>query len=102
IIRAMGEIAGLTSMQIAGEYLSSEKAGQGLMLGGISGVAPAEGVILGAGTVGDFAARAALGLGASVKVFDKSISRLRRLQNTLGQRIWTSVIQPEELKIALQ
>ena len=102
IIRAMGEIAGNTSIQIAGEYLSTEKGGQGLMLGGISGVAPAEVVIIGAGTVGEFAARAALGLGASVKVFDKSIYRLRRLQNLIGQRIWTSVIQPEELKIALQ
>lgn len=102
IIRAMGEIAGNTSILIAGEYLSTEKGGQGLMLGGISGVAPAEVVILGAGTVGEFAARAALGLGASVKVFDKSIYRLRRLQNLIGQRIWTSVIQPEELKSALK
>lgn len=102
IIRAMGEIAGTTAIQIAGEHLSTEKGGQGLMLGGISGVAPAEVVILGAGTVGEFAARAALGLGASVKIFDKSIYRLRRLQNTLGQRVWTSVIQPDELKVALQ
>jgi alanine dehydrogenase len=59
-------------------------------------------VIVGAGTVGEFATRAALGLGASVKVFDKSIYVLRRLQNLIGQRIWTSVIQPDELKIALQ
>jgi alanine dehydrogenase len=86
---------------IAGEYLSTDKGGQGLMLGGIAGVAPAEVVILGAGTVGEFAARAALGLGASVKVFDKSIYRLRRLQNLIGQRVWTSVVQPEELKVAL-
>lgn len=102
IIRAMGEIAGNTSMQIAGEYLSTDKGGQGLMLGGISGVAPAEVVIIGAGTVGEFATRAAMGLGASVKVFDKSIYRLRRLQSDLGQRIWTSVIQPDVLKQALQ
>lgn len=101
IIRAMGEIAGNTSIQIAAEYLSSDKGGQGLMLGGISGVAPAEVVIIGAGTVGEFATRAAMGLGASVKVFDKSIYRLRRLQSDLGQRIYTSVIQPEELKQAL-
>jgi alanine dehydrogenase len=101
IIRAMGEIAGNTSIQIAAEYLSSDKGGQGLMLGGISGVAPAEVVIIGAGTVGEFATRAAMGLGASVKVFDKSIYRLRRLQSDLGQRIYTSVIQPDELKLAL-
>jgi len=90
IIRAMGEIAGNTAIQIAAEHLSTDKGGQGLMLGGISGVAPAEVVVIGAGTVGEFATRAALGVGASVKVFDKSIYRLRRLQSTLGQRIWTS------------
>lgn len=102
IIRAMGEIAGNTSIQVASEYLSADKGGQGLMLGGISGVAPAEVVIIGAGTVGEFATRAALGVGASVKVFDKSIYRLRRLQNDLGRRIWTSVIQPAELHKALK
>lgn len=102
IIRAMGEIAGNTSIQIASEYLSADRGGPGLMLGGISGVAPAEVVVIGAGTVGEFAARAALGLGASVKVFDKSIYRLRRLQTDLGQRVWTSVVQPEELRKALR
>ena len=101
IIRAMGEIAGTASIQIAAEYLSTDKAGQGLMLGGISGVAPAEVVVIGAGTVGEFATRAALGVGASVKVFDKSIYRLRRLQSSVGQRLWTSIIQPDVLKQAL-
>ncbi|HEY0978099.1 MAG TPA: alanine dehydrogenase [Flavobacteriales bacterium] len=101
IIRAMGEIAGNTSIHIAAEYLTTDKGGQGLMLGGISGVSPAEVVIIGAGTVGEFATRAALGLGASVKVFDKSIYRLRRLQSDIGQRIWTSVIQPDDLRRAL-
>ena len=89
--------AGNTGIQVASEYRSADKGGQGLMLGGISGVAPAEVVIIGAGTVGEFATRAALGLGASVKVFDKSIYRLRRLQNDLGCRVWTYVIQPQEL-----
>lgn len=102
IIRAMGEIAGNTAIQIASEYLSAEKGGPGLMLGGISGVEPTEVVVIGAGTVGEFAARAALGLGASVKVFDKSIYRLRRLQNDIGQRVWTSVVQPAELRKALR
>ncbi len=102
IIRAMGEIAGNTAIQIASEYLSAEKGGPGLMLGGISGVEPTEVVVIGAGTVGEFAARAALGLGASVKVFDKSIYRLRRLQNDIGQRVWTSVVQPAELRKALK
>ncbi|HRH38128.1 MAG TPA: alanine dehydrogenase, partial [Flavobacteriales bacterium] len=102
ITRAMGEMAGNTSIQIASEYLSADKGGPGTMLGGISGVEPAEVVIIGAGTVGEFATRAALGLGASVKVFDKSIYRLRRLQSDLAQRIWTSVIQPTELRKALR
>ncbi|MCB9170860.1 MAG: alanine dehydrogenase [Flavobacteriales bacterium] len=102
IVRAMGEIAGTASIQVAAEYLSTAQGGPGLMLGGISGVAPAEVVVIGAGTVGEFATRAALGLGANVKVFDKSIYRLRRLQNDIGQRLWTSVVQPEELKKALR
>jgi alanine dehydrogenase len=101
VVRAMGEIAGNTSMIVAAEYLSRGKNGQGLMLGGISGVAPTEVVVIGAGTVGEYATRAALGFGAVVKVFDFSIYRLRRLQNDIGQRLYTSVIQPEELKRAL-
>lgn len=102
IVRSMSEIAGNTSMLIAAEYLSNVNNGQGLMLGGISGVAPTEVVIIGAGTVGQFATRAALGLGASVKIFDNSIYKLRRLQNQLGTRLFTSVLQPTELSKALQ
>ncbi len=102
VVRAMGEIAGNASMIVAAEYLSRSSQGQGLMLGGISGVAPSEVVIIGAGTVGEYACRAALGFGASVKVFDFSMHRLRRLQNDIGQRLYTSVIQPEELKRALK
>ncbi len=102
VVRAMGEIAGNAAVVIAAEYLSKANDGQGLMLGGISGVAPTEVVIIGAGTVAEYACRAALGLGAQVKVFDFSIYRLRRLQNDLGQRLFTSVIQPEELKNALR
>lgn len=97
VIRSMGEIAGGTSILIAAEYLSNANNGQGAILGGISGISPTEVVILGAGTVGEFATRAALGLGASVKVFDNSIYRLRRLQSDIGTRIFTSVIQPRVL-----
>jgi len=98
----MGEIAGNTSILIAAEHLRNSNDGVGIMFGGISGVAPSEVVILGAGTVGEFAAKAALGLGASVKVFDASISRLRRLQDHLGQRIYTSVLEPVELAKCLK
>jgi alanine dehydrogenase len=98
VIRAMGEIAGGASILIAAELLSNANNGVGSILGGISGISPTEVVIIGAGTVGEFAARAALGLGATVKVFDNSTSRLRRLQSTLGTRIFTSVIVPKVLE----
>jgi len=102
VIRSMSEIAGTTSILIAAEYLSNVNSGQGLMLGGISGVPPTEVVILGAGTVGEYATRAAIGLGASVKVFDNNIYKLRRLQNVVNQRVFTSVVSPHVLKKALQ
>jgi alanine dehydrogenase len=102
IVRTMGEIAGNTSILIAAELLSNFKDGVGIMFGGIAGVKPSEVVILGAGTVGEFAARAALGLGASVKVFDSSISKLRRLQDDVGQRVYTSVVDPTVLTECLK
>jgi alanine dehydrogenase len=101
VVRAMGEIAGNTSILIAAELMSNYKTGKGIMMGGVAGVQPTEVVILGAGTVGEYACRTAIGLGASVKVFDNSISKLRRLQNDIGQRIFTSVIQPKLLEKAL-
>lgn len=101
VVRAMGEIVGSTSVLIAAEYLSNVTGGKGLMLGGFTGVPPTEMVILGAGTVGEYAARTALALGAEVKVFDSSIYRLRRLQNNLGSRIYTSVMQPIVLNKAI-
>jgi alanine dehydrogenase len=102
VVRTMGEIAGTTSILVAGELLSSFSEGKGIMLGGIAGVTPTEVVVIGAGTVGEFAVRAALGLGASVKVFDNSLSRLRRLQNDVGARIYTSVLNPKVLAKALK
>jgi alanine dehydrogenase len=97
IVRSMSEIAGSAVMLIAGQYLSSSNHGKGVLLGGISGIPPTKVIILGAGIVGEFAARAALALGASVKVFDNSVYRLKRLQNNIGQRMWTSVIEPRIL-----
>ena len=97
IVRSMSEIAGSAVMLIAGQYLSSANHGKGVLLGGISGIAPTKVIIIGAGIVGEYAARAALALGASVKVFDNNVSRLKRLQNTIGQRLWTSLIEPKLL-----
>ena len=97
ILRSMGEIAGSAVMLIAGQYLSNFNQGKGILLGGISGVPPTKVVIIGADIIGEFATRNALALGASVKVFDNNVSRLQRLQNNLGQRVWTSVIEPKIL-----
>src|ERR1700755_2188352 len=97
IVRSMSEIAGSAVMLIAGQYLGSANRGKGVLLGGISGIPPTKVIILGAGIVGEFAARAALALGASVKVFDNSVYRLKRLQNNIGQRMWTSVMEPRIL-----
>ncbi len=94
IVRSMSEIAGNHAIITAARYLANTDNGKGVLLGGISGVPPARVLIIGAGVVGESAARAAFGLGASVKVFDNSIYRLMRLQNNIGRRCFTSVIEP--------
>ena len=101
VVRTLGEITGTTSVLVAGELLSKFNSGKGMMLGGVAGVQPTEVVVIGAGTVAEYAVRAALGLGCSVKVFDNSLSRLRRLQTDIGTRIYTSIIQPKVLAKAL-
>lgn len=101
VIRSMGEIAGTTAFLIAAELMSNANEGKGLMLGGVAGITPPEMVIIGAGTVGQFAASAAISLGVSVKVFDNSVFKLRRLQNEIGHKVFTSVIQPKVLEKAL-
>ncbi len=102
VIRSMSEIAGGASILIAAEYLSNRNKGKGVMLGGITGITPTEVVILGAGTAAETAARAAIGLGAFVKVFDHSVDRLRRLQDILGQRLYTSIYHPRVVSRALR
>lgn len=97
IVRSMSEIAGGALMLIAGQYLSSFNNGKGVLLGSISGIPPTKVVIVGAGIVGEVATRNALALGASVKVFDNNVYRLKQLQNNLGQRVWTSVLEPKIL-----
>jgi alanine dehydrogenase len=102
IIRSMSEIAGRASVLIAAEYLSHYQNGKGELFGGIPGIQPTQIVVIGAGSVGEYAVRAALGLGASVKVFDNSIARLRRLESSIGQRIHSSTIIPKILADALR
>jgi alanine dehydrogenase len=94
-VRSLSEIAGTASTLIASELLSNSSNGNGLLFGNISGVPPIEVVIIGAGTVGEFAARSAIGLGANVKIFDNSISKLRRIQTNLGRPMFTSTFQPK-------
>lgn len=101
-VRALSEIAGIASILIASELMNNATVGNGLMFGNISGVPPIEVVILGAGTVGEFAARSALGLGAGVKVFDNSITRLRNIQTNLGRPLYTSTMQPKNILKALK
>lgn len=97
IVRSMSEIAGNSAILTAAKYLNNVHNGKGILLGGISGVPPANVLIIGAGVVGEFAARAALGLGASVKIFDNSIYRMMRLQNNISRRCFTSVLEPVTL-----
>lgn len=97
IVRSMSEIAGSAVMLIAGQHLSNANNGKGVLVGGISGIPPTKVIIIGAGIVGEYAARTALAMGASVKIFDNSIYRLKRLQNNIGVRMWTSVLEPKIL-----
>lgn len=102
IVRSMGEIAGNTSILIAAELLCTGNYSRKAMFGGVIGVPPTEVVIIGAGTVGEYATRAALGLGATVRVFDQSMYKLRRLENNIGTRLNTCTMHPETLKCALK
>jgi len=102
IVRSMSELAGKLAINIAAEYLSKQHGGKGVLLGGITGVSPAEVIIIGAGTAAIHAANAAIGLGAVVKVFDNSIYKLRQFQSQLGMPLYTSMLQPHALAKALK
>ncbi len=101
-VRSLSEIAGISSVLIAAEIMAATNQGKGLMFGNISGVPPVEVVIIGAGTVGEFAARSAIGLGANIKVFDNSLSKLRNIQTSINQTVYTSTLQPKNLLKALR
>ncbi|MFM7055189.1 MAG: alanine dehydrogenase [Bacteroidota bacterium] len=102
VIQAMSEIVGGTAILIAAEYLSNTMSGRGELLGGVTGIPPTQVVIIGAGSVGEHAARTAMGLGAQVKVFDNDLSKLRKIQRHLGQKLYTSTIVPSFLAEALR
>ena len=97
LVKSLSEIAGIASILIASELMSSSSVGNGLILGNIGGVPPSKVVIIGAGTVAEFAARSAIGLGASVEIFDNSLTKLRNIQHKLNFPIATSTLQPKNL-----
>lgn len=102
LVKSLSEIAGIASVLIAAEIMNNNNIGNGLLLGNIGGVPPSKVVIIGAGTVGEFAARSALGLGATVEAYDNSLTKLRNLQHRLNLPIATSTIQPKNLLKSLK
>jgi len=97
-VRVLSELAGIRTIQIAAGLLSGSDGGSGILLGGISGVAPAKVVILGAGIVAEYAARAAIGMGAEVRIFDDNVYKLMRVKHNLNQSIFTSTMNPAILE----
>ncbi len=102
VLQSMRAISGDVAITIAAELLSNNSGGKGIILGGISGITPTEVIIIGAGTAAEFAARAAIGLGAFVKVFDTSVQRLEELQRNVGIRLHTSIFHPQVLTRTLK
>lgn len=102
IVNAMSELAGTLVIPIAAEYMSSVNGGKGVILGGITGVPPTRVIILGAGTVAEYAARAALGLGSEVRIFDNEVYKLRRIKHKLANQAFTSVIDSATLEQSLR
>ena len=102
VLKSMSAISGTAAISIAGELLSNTSGGKGIILGGITGITPTEVVIIGAGTAAEFAARAALGMGAFVKIFDTSVQKLEELQRIIGHRLHTSIFHPQVLTRTLR
>jgi alanine dehydrogenase len=91
LLAPMSEVAGRLSVEAAGTALRRHSGGLGLLIGGVPGVAPSRIVVIGGGVVGTHAARMAIGLGAEVTIIDRSIPRLRQLDELFGGRVRTRV-----------
>lgn len=102
VMQSLSEISGIVAMTVAGELLSNSSGGKGVLFGGVTGISPAAVIIIGADTAAEFAARAAIGLGAEVKIFDNSVSKLRTFERKFSQKIFTSLYYPRVLKKAIQ
>ena len=98
VVRIMSEMAGMSSILTAAELLTNSKGGKGVLFGGISGVPSAKVVILGSGVVAEFATRAAMGLGADIRILDNNIYKLMRLKNRVGRQLHTSSLSPHQLE----
>ncbi len=98
LVRAISEMAGVSAILTAAELLTNTRGGQGILLGGVTGVPPSKVVILGAGVVAEYATRTALGLGADVRIFDDNIHKMMRLQHLVGRRLFTSSINAKILE----
>ncbi|MEM9983631.1 MAG: alanine dehydrogenase [Bacteroidota bacterium] len=101
LVQMMSEIAGVASIHIASELLTGNNDGQGILLGGVTGIPPAEITIVGAGTVGFNAAQTAMGMGARVRIIDEEIYKLRRIEKELGINVYTSVAQRNYIREAV-
>jgi alanine dehydrogenase len=104
LLTPMSEVAGRMAVQVGAQYLEAPNGGRGILLGGVPGVAPANVVVLGGGVVGTNSAKVALGMGAHVTIIDRSLNRLRELDDifngqvvTLASNAWTI---GENLKLA--
>ncbi len=89
LLAPMSEVAGRLSAQFAAAHLLAHQGGRGVLAGGVPGVRPARAVVIGGGSVGENAARVALGLGFDTVVIDRSVPRLRELAGLFDQRVRT-------------
>jgi alanine dehydrogenase len=89
LLTPMSEVAGRMAVQVGAQYLEAPNGGRGLLLGGVPGVAPANVTILGGGVVGTNAAKIALGMGATVTIIDRSMPRLRELDDIFNGQLIT-------------
>ena len=89
LLTPMSEVAGRMAVQVGAQYLEAPNGGRGVLLGGIPSVAPANVLILGGGVVGHNSAKMAVGLGAHVTIIDRSLDRLRQLDDIYDSRVVT-------------
>jgi len=100
LLAPMSEVAGRLAAQEGAKYLEKSLGGRGILLGGVPGVKPAKVVVIGGGNVGYNAAKIALGMGANVNILDRSIDRLRELEEILDGRV--NLIASTTLSVAEQ